>query len=609
MGRHASAERRRSLAAWPIVVGVVVLLLVVATVGYIQFTKDDKNTAACSGTTVLRVVAAPGAAPAVQQAAQAFNATKPQARSTCVSVSVTTVPGPAAVTALAGGWRGQRTSPPGLWIADSTADVAALDASNPAMTAGHPTQGLASSPVVLAVRAALGEEPVSWASLAAGAGGTTLGIGDPVTDRAAAAALQSLVRGASRTPAAGASIDTAAVSTAGPALAALKPGSSTVPASTDLALTELAGGKSRYRAVPVMESALATFNAAKGTSLTAVYPTGPTAGDELIPIPLTATWVTSAMSDAAAAFDGFLADAAGTKILTAAHLRTSSAPAPAVGVDLRTPVTTLPDADTTVSTVLTAAWKGAGSSAPAASASPGTTGGSTSTSTTEPAPVSGSSTTASTTAPITTTARTTTTSVAPTSRAVVAGPAITFLVDTSGSMSTTNNGAQRLTWVKSAISTVVQKRQRSPVGLWSFATSTSEPIPLGPLDQSVNGSPRSAAIVAALNQLTPSGNSYTYGAIRTAFTDAADDAVPGGVHRVIVLTDGSDSTPGLSRDSIKATVAALVAQHPGLTLDIIGLSTSVNEQALTEIASAGRGTFTPVNRLTELEPVLLVLSS
>lgn len=611
MGRHASAERRRSVAAWPIIVGVVVLVLVVATVGYFQLTKGDKNTAACGGTTVLPVVVATGAAPAVERAAQAFNATKPEARSTCVSVSVTTVPGRAAVTALAAGWRDQRSPAPGLWIADSTADVAALDASNPALTAGHPNQGLASSPVVLAVRRATGSTPVSWASLAAGSGGVVLGIGDPAVDRAAAAVLQSLVRGASGNPADGAAIDTAAVATAGPALSRLAAGSSTVPASTDLALTELASGKSRYTAVPVLESELATFNGAKGNTLTAVYPTGPTAAAVLMPIPLTATWVTSAMSDAAAAFDGYLGDAAGTSILTAAHLRTSSTPVAADGVDLRTPVTVLPDASSATTSALAAAWKAARADAGTASTAPsGTTTVGTAAGATAPnqvsASASSSTTQAATTAPAPTSP--TTTAVASTSNAVAPGPAITLLVDTSGSMSTVNNGAQRLTWVKSAIGAVVQKSPHNSFGLSSFATTTSTLVPLGPLDQPVNGAPRSTAIVDAVNQLTPSGNSYTYRAIGTVLADAANDAVPG-VHRLVLLTDGSDSTPGLSRDSVKATVAALVAQHPGLTLDIIGLSTSVNEQALTEIAAAGGGTFTPVNTLTDLEPALLALSS
>jgi hypothetical protein len=177
-------------------------------------------------------------------------------------------------------------------------------------------------------------------------------------------------------------------------------------------------------------------------------------------------------------------------------------------------------------------------------------------------------------------------------------------------MSTVTDGAQRMTWVKSAVSTVVQRRPRSSFGVWSFATSTSQPIPLGPLDATIDGTPRSSAILTALNNLVPSGNSYTYGAIRTALTSATHSAVSAGTpQRLILLTDGADSTPGLTRDSIKSTVATLVAEHPGLVLDIVGLSSGVNEQALTEIAVAGGGTFTPVAPLSGLDEVLTTLSS
>lgn len=614
MGRHASAERRRSVATWPIVVGVVVVLLAIATVGYFKVIDDDQHTAACSATTVLPVVVAPGAAPAITQAAHSFNATKPEARSTCVSVSVTTVSGPAAVAALAGGWSGQRTPAPGLWIADSTADVAALDASDPAMTAGHPTRGLASSPVVLAARQAPAGTPVSWTSLAAGSGGLTLGIGNIPANRAATAALQSLVRGASSTPSAGAAIDTAAIRVAAPALARLAAGSSTVPPTTELALVELAAGTSRYTAVPVVESELATFNAARGTTLTAIYPTGPTAADEVLPVPLTAAWVSSAMSDAAAAFDGYLGDAAGTKILTAAHLRTAAAPVTAVGVNLKTSVADLSDAGAPAGTALAAAWKAAtvaiGSagtatgSAGTATGSAGTATGSAGTGTTVPGPV----VTTRPTAPSTSAARTTT-SVALTSTTLTTAPVVTFLVDTSKSMSTVDNGAQRLTWVKSAVSTVVQLRPGGSFGLSTFSTGAGAGVPVGPPDQLIGGIPRSSAIIGALNRSTPSGNSFTYGAIRTVFAATATTAVPGAAQRVILLTDGSDSTPGLTRDAVKTTVAGLAALHPGLRLDIIGLSASVNERALDEIATAGGGRFTLLATLADLEPTLLALSS
>ena len=341
MARHASLERHHRIAAWPIVLAGVVLVLAGATVGFFVFLNSNRHVAACTGSTVLPVVASSGAAAAVDDAARAFNATKPVARSTCVSVSVSKVMGSVAVAALATGWKGQPTAAPALWVSDSAADVATLDASNSAMTAGHSTTNLATSPVVLAVRSVLPAGAVSWKQLALGsAPGIVPAIPDPSANSASADALESIVAAASSGAPQGA-VDADAVQRATPVFARLAATVPRPPASTQLALADLASGQSQFSAVPVLEADLATFNAAAGKPLTAVYPTGPTAGEALLPVPLTADWVTAAMSDAAAAFDAFLQHSPGLEILAAHHLRTATSPATAVGVSLSTPVTPL----------------------------------------------------------------------------------------------------------------------------------------------------------------------------------------------------------------------------------------------------------------------------
>ena len=341
MGRHASEDRSRRVAAWPIIVVVAALVLAGLAVGYFVILHNSQKAAACSGSTVLPVAASPGAARAVNEAATAFNATTPVARSTCVTVTVNTVSGSVAEAALAAGWKDQKTPAPGLWVVDSAADVAALDASNSAMTAGHTTGNLATSPVVLAMAKPAASGTVTWKGLAAGsAGGPVLAVPSPDVNRASNYALQSLVAAANSTS----TVEAAAVTAAAPLFARLATAVPSPPATTTAALTDLAGGTAGFTAVPVVESDLADFNAAHPPGLTAVYPTGATAGDEIMPVPLTAPWVTDAMSDAAAAFDAFLGDPQGIAIFTADNLRTTSAPPKAPGVDLATPVTPLPDA-------------------------------------------------------------------------------------------------------------------------------------------------------------------------------------------------------------------------------------------------------------------------
>ncbi len=634
MGRHASADQRRRVAAWPIVSAVVVVLVVAATVGYLLVVNRDKNTAACSASTVLPVAAAPGAAPAVTAAATAFNATKPVARSTCVTVSVSTVDGTSAATSLAAGWKDQSSPAPGLWVADSVADVRALDAANSAMTAGHATTPLATSPVVLAVRTRPAGA-ISWSGVAGGAAdGLRLALPDPKSNRASRDALESMVAGASTGV-----VDPAAVRAANPVLTSLASATPNPPATTRLALTALADGTADFTAVPAVESDLATFNATATSPLTAVYPTGRTAGDEILPIPLAAGWVSSAMSDAAAAFDAYLGDK-GLGTFAAAHLRTGSVPASGKGLDPAAQVVPLAAAGPAGQQALITAWATAAGSAdapnsasrattapsgtaqsgaaPPGTASPGTAPSNTASSAgpvLTPQPTAGSAgspapaTAAGSTASQPTISVSSTSQVATTPAAVAPGPAVIFVLDTSGSMRTVVDGQSRLSWMQTAVKTTVQQRTDDQFGLWSFSTSTNtngyaQLVPVGGLAQPVEGTARVTAMTGAVDQLQPGGNSWTYGAIRAAFSTAAGSAEPGRRTKVVVVTDGADSTPNLSRSTLTATVAAVAAQNPSVELDIIGLSDRVNASAMTQIAAAGRGTYLPVTSLGALHPAI-----
>ncbi|QNK83373.1 VWA domain-containing protein [Nakamurella sp. PAMC28650] len=629
MGRHASADaRRRRIAAWPIILAVVVLLLVGLTITYVLIVSPDRKSAACTGNTVLEVTASPGAGRAVSDAASAFDATNPVARSTCVSVSVSTLPGGQAAAALAGGWKNVATPAPALWVVDSAADLAAVDASNPAMTAGHPSTGLAASPVVLAVRAAP-SGPLSWGNLANGSVPLVLAVPDPTTNRASRYALQSLVAASATGPVQ--TVGTAAVAGSAALLQRLAVAAPESPATTNAALAQLSAGTGGFTAVPVVESELAAYNAANQPALTALYPSGATAGDQVMPVPLTATWVTDAMSDAAAAFDSFLSSAKGTAILTADNLRTAGAPAKAPGVDPTIRVVELPDAGVPVRAALEAAWEGARlaagpvvttvgapSSTPIGSSGSGTSGpGSTSAPSTTPAPTA----TATTTNPPTTTtttspARTTPTSTPKTTPTTAAppGPAVTFVLDASGSMDTVQGNLQRIMWMQAGVNEDILRHPAGLFGLWSFSTAGgptgyTKLVPVGALGEQVNGTVRSTALSAAVNALTPGGNSWTYGAIQAAYADAVGSAVAGRPNRVIVLTDGLDTTPNLTRATLLGSIGALAAQNKNVVLDVVGLSTDVNAAAMTEIAQAGGGTFTSVTDLSTLQANLLRLTS
>ena len=338
--RHASDGARRGIAPWIIVTVVTALVVVAAVVGYVVIVRggDDQAAASCSSEVILPVVASPGSSAAVVAAASAFDATKPVARSACVTTAVTTLPGPEAEQALAGGWTARSSPAPAVWVPDSENDLTALETSNSALTAGRDPNPLATSPVVLAVRtgnaAAMSAGDLSWKSLPTATGPTgslvlpsgghlVLALPAPADNRATSYALQSVVAATS-----GAPVTAAKVTAATPQLTALAAGGPVPqPALTQDALTSLAAGSGGFTAVPVVQSDLTTFTA--GTpGLTGVSPSGPTVGDAVFAVPVTAAWVTPTLDQAAALFISYLRGAGGAAAFTASGMQLTG-PSPA----------------------------------------------------------------------------------------------------------------------------------------------------------------------------------------------------------------------------------------------------------------------------------------
>lgn len=322
--RHGSGTGGRRVAPWIIVTVVAAIVLAGLVTGFVLITRDDKDQAACSGQVVLQVVAAPAAAPSIEAAAAAFDATAPVARSACVTTDVTTMAGPDAAAALAGGWVGQPSQGPAVWFPDSAADLAALESTDSAMTAGRNPAPMATSPVVLAMSSAnasaVSAANLQWRDLptAAGSGGSLilpdggkliLALPDPTTNRATSYALQSVIAGLTAAP-----VDPAAVAANAGPLTALASGAPAVPPTTTSdALDDLTSGGAGFAAVPVVA---ADFAQDQGQGLATVALGGDTGGDQIFAVPITASWVDPTMDDAAGAFLAYLRGTTGMQAFT-----------------------------------------------------------------------------------------------------------------------------------------------------------------------------------------------------------------------------------------------------------------------------------------------------
>jgi Bacterial extracellular solute-binding protein len=420
MSRHADDSRKRGVAGWLIASGIGGVVLAIAIGSYFIWLRSDAGSGAvdtsCTGSSQVQVVAGAGA-PAIRLVAEAYNRTRPASRGTCTTVQVSAVTSTMSADALLASWSTEGTPKPAVWVADSAADVAALQAASPELVAGHSDTPVAVSPVVLAAAVDDATQfPASfqWPELARAVrpnsgfvlpGGRQLSVtfGDPRTELASALALQSMIGAARTTPLT--VDDVAAVRAELRSLSAIA-GTS---APTGEVLDAVAGAQAEYTVVPALEATVALFNRfAEGAKLQAVYLAGPTAIATLLPIAVSADWVEAPQADGASAFIAYLKSDAGKQALVGAGWRVPDLATGSVegeGIDRSRTVTPLPAADASVTRAIAAALGLSGEPAPVDTASPTTSrSGATTTATT-----SSPTTTSRTTTRQTTTSRTTTT--------------------------------------------------------------------------------------------------------------------------------------------------------------------------------------------------------
>lgn len=622
MGRHADDDRGRGLAGWLVGAIISALLLIAAVIGYIVVLNraDSTGQGVCQSDVTLSIVAGPGAAPALAEAAGAYNKTKPVVRSACINAVVSTSPDDAVLTGLTGHWPIKELPAPGMWVPDSAASLSALDAVRPDLAAGHATDPFAWSPVVLAMSgpdaAAVGS--LSWTDLAtsAGAGGTAalpngrhliLALPPIANARASSYALQSVITGANVSNA----VDPSTVEASAKLLRTIDSAHGGQAATTGAALTALANPDSAnaadaetVSAVPVVEADLVRFNRQSlGNPLTAVHPDGTTVGDALIAAPISGTWTGRTIVAAGSDFQAFLTSVAGQQILADNGWRTTSAhPAdPQPEVDIQAKVTMVPAGGPSVDQALAVAL--GQSVAPSTTATTETTAPVTTSSSTPPV------TTETTTTETTTTATETTPS---TPDAAAQGPVLTVIVDVSAGMATEDEGDTLLNWVTKALPSLFDGTLTDRVGLWVYSdgaiyppTGSPELVPTGPLTEEAevpklgpDGAVtetvkelRSKALSEAIAGLTTADSErWAYGALMEALPKAAEAAVDGRANRVLLITSGVDETPGTLRVQVLDAVREVAGT---VRLDVVGLGESVPVAAYTDIAAAGGGEYIP----------------
>lgn len=552
MARHRNDETRRRVSRAPVLAVVAVVLVVLGTIGWFQVRSsgDDASNAAAAqcldGTSTLAVAAAPEVAPVLTTLAAAYTERRTVVRDQCVEVTVTAVDPAAALAGLAGTWdEAADGRKPALWVPTDTSYATRAQALQPSVVTGTP-RSLATSPVLLAVPAAAGpavaDAGLTWADVADRQGSTAWAdLGQPgwgtfTQAVPAAGALTPLLAQAVAAGDGAGPVTTEQVSAAAGPLAAL--GGAPAPADTAAALdaltglTEVAG--SEYQAVAATEQQLlATTPGA--TPLAGVALAGATPTADLPLAQLTGSWVDETQSRAAGAFAEELEGPDAQAALAAAGFRTAdAAPDAPAGTVLGTPGQALAPADAaTTEAALTAV-------------------------TTPPA------TTATT----------------------------TVLLDVAAPGPTTT---ARLAATADALAARVQALpDAAGTGLWAYARNLDGDLPTrvdvatGPVGEAVDGTPRRALLVGALDALQPATGTSTYFALQQAYPAAVAGYVAGRTNSVLLVVDGANDGTTSSADAL-ATIRAAGDPARPVRVDVVVLGPAFDTTGLGEITQATGG--------------------
>ena len=171
---------------------------------------------------------------------------------------------------------------------------------------------------------------------------------------------------------------------------------------------------------------------------------------------------------------------------------------------------------------------------------------------------------------------------------------LVFLLDTSGSM----QSQDKLGLLKQSLSLLVERlRPQDRIAIVAYAGSAGLVLP------TTSGSDK-ASILAALNRLEAGGSTNGGAGIELAYATALQSAVPGGVNRVILATDGDFNVGTVSIDALESLVRA--KRESGVALTTLGFGRdNYNDELAEHLADIGNGNHAYIDRLEEARKVLV----
>jgi Ca-activated chloride channel family protein len=577
-----AGARHRTTGSWPsrrlvAPVAVTLLLLGAIAVGGVAVLRGGSSVRGCSGDVILTVMTAPSLTDALTSVADGYNAAHRVTDGRCVHVKIATIDSSQVASSLQDGWTGPSAgAPPDVWVPESATWLTLARAAGPAQRLVPPT-GLvvATSPVVIAMPRPMAERlgwpnhQLSWADLQKsegdptfwarrgrpGWGGFRVAFADPRTSAAGLTAVVNAVASGVGRPASQLTdrMFTDDLAVRGAILTFERRSEEVARSDSDIlaGLREAGPGDAalaHLSAFAVPESEVYQYNRGRGGStppvtLTASYPTDGLVVDDVPYVTFSRTAGDPTRSKAAADFLSVLAGQSGRAALTATGFRTVGRTNPAFTPD----VGLVPQLRT--ERQMTIAGR------------------------------------------------------------VLAAVRIVFqrihqrgntlaVYDTSGSMGDVvpdSGGKTKLqVAVEAANSALPLFAPDSYLGLWRFSAQLDgdrdyrELVPVGPLNESVNGVPRPTALADAANGIVPAGATALYDTTLAAFRALSAHYLPNRPNQVVLLTDGKNDDPGggISLDDLIAALKREYSPRRPVHVITIAYGPDADPDALRRISAA-----------------------
>ncbi|GAA0739357.1 VWA domain-containing protein [Dactylosporangium roseum] len=193
---------------------------------------------------------------------------------------------------------------------------------------------------------------------------------------------------------------------------------------------------------------------------------------------------------------------------------------------------------------------------------------------------------------------------------------VLLVLDVSGSMAeqVPGTGKTRMQLAKEAARSAVQLFDGEvAAGLWVFSTRQNgvqdyrQLIPIGRVADQVAGKPRREQMTAAIDKLTPVGDTGLYDTAAAAQQAVVEAYKPGATNLVVLMTDGKndDTTGGLSLDALRTKLEANASSGKKVPIVTVGYGNDADFSALQEISRVSGGALYTSKAAFDINEVLM----